>query len=46
MAPRISGRPMCPAALAFANHWFTTNRIALGDQLTAQFDGQSYAARG
>jgi uncharacterized protein with beta-barrel porin domain len=33
-------------ALAFANHWFTTNRIALGDQLTAQFQGQSYAARG
>ncbi|MGB7037227.1 MAG: autotransporter outer membrane beta-barrel domain-containing protein, partial [Xanthobacteraceae bacterium] len=33
-------------ALAFANHWFTTNRIALGDQLTASFQGQSYAARG
>ena len=33
-------------ALAFANHWFTTNRIAVGDQLTAKFDGQSYAARG
>ncbi|MFY9694122.1 MAG: autotransporter outer membrane beta-barrel domain-containing protein [Xanthobacteraceae bacterium] len=33
-------------ALAFANHWFTTNRIALGDNLTAKFDGQSYAARG
>ena len=33
-------------ALAFANHWFTTNRIAIGDQLTAKFDGQSYAARG
>ncbi|MGC2122020.1 MAG: autotransporter domain-containing protein [Xanthobacteraceae bacterium] len=33
------------AALAFANNWFTTNRIALGDQLTAKFDGQSYAAR-
>jgi uncharacterized protein with beta-barrel porin domain len=33
-------------ALAFANHWFTTNRIApLGDQLTAKFEGQSYAAR-
>ena len=23
-------------ALAFANHWFTTNRIAVGDQLTGQ----------
>ena len=33
-------------ALAFANHWFTTNRIALGDDLTANFQGQSYAARG
>ena len=33
-------------ALAFANNWFTTNRIATGDQLTASFAGQSYAARG
>jgi autotransporter-associated beta strand protein len=33
------------AALAFANDWFTTNRIAIGDQLTASFVGQSYAAR-
>ena len=33
-------------ALAFANHWFTTNRIAVGDNLTASFQGQSYAARG
>jgi autotransporter-associated beta strand protein len=32
-------------ALAFTNHWFTTNRSALGDQLTANFDGQSYGAR-
>jgi T5SS/PEP-CTERM-associated repeat protein/autotransporter-associated beta strand protein len=32
-------------ALAFANNWFTTNRTALGDQLTAEFQGQSYAAR-
>ena len=32
-------------ALAFANHWFTTNRAALGDQLTANFIGQSYSAR-
>lgn len=32
-------------ALAFANHWFTTNRTAVGDQLTANFVGQSYAAR-
>jgi uncharacterized protein with beta-barrel porin domain len=33
------------AALAFANHWFTTNRTALGDRLSATFEGQSYAAR-
>jgi uncharacterized protein with beta-barrel porin domain len=32
--------------LAFGNNWFTTNRNALGDQLTASFTGQSYAARG
>jgi uncharacterized protein with beta-barrel porin domain len=32
-------------ALAFANNWFTTNRAAMGDQLTANFSGQSYAAR-
>jgi T5SS/PEP-CTERM-associated repeat protein/autotransporter-associated beta strand protein len=30
---------------AFANNWFTTDRNALGDQLTASFQGQSYAAR-
>jgi outer membrane autotransporter protein len=33
------------AALSFANNWFTTNRAALGDQLTASFQGQSYGAR-
>ena len=33
------------AALIFANHWFTTNRNAFGDQLTARFDGQSYGGR-
>jgi outer membrane autotransporter protein len=33
-------------ALAFANNWFTTNRTAFaGDQLSARFQGQSYAAR-
>jgi uncharacterized protein with beta-barrel porin domain len=41
-----AGPAYLSGALAFANHWFTTNRIALGDQLTAQFQGQSYAARG
>ncbi len=34
------------ADAAFANHWFTTNRTAaLGDQLTASFNGQSLGAR-
>jgi uncharacterized protein with beta-barrel porin domain len=33
-------------ALTFANHWFTTDRTALADQLRATFTGQSYAARG
>jgi uncharacterized protein with beta-barrel porin domain len=32
-------------ALAFANNWFTTNRTALGDTLTASFQGQSYSGR-
>ena len=32
-------------ALAFTNHWFTTSRSALGDQLNANFIGQSYGAR-
>jgi uncharacterized protein with beta-barrel porin domain len=32
-------------ALSFSNHWFTTNRFALGDQLAANFIGQSYGAR-
>jgi len=32
-------------ALSFSNHWFTTNRAALGDQLAAKFIGQSYGAR-
>jgi uncharacterized protein with beta-barrel porin domain len=39
------GSAYVAAALAFANNWFTTNRTALGDQLTANFRGQSYAAR-
>jgi uncharacterized protein with beta-barrel porin domain len=40
-----AGPAYLSAALAFANHWFTTDRIALGDQLRASFAGQSYAAR-
>ena len=33
------------ADAAFANHWFSTNRTVLGDQLTARFNGQSYGVR-
>jgi outer membrane autotransporter protein len=40
-----AGPAYIAAALSFADNWFTTNRTALGDQLTAKFDGQSYAAR-
>jgi uncharacterized protein with beta-barrel porin domain len=29
--------------VAFANHWFSTSRTALGDQLTARFDGRATA---
>ena len=32
-------------ALSFSNHWFTTGRSALGDQINATFMGQSYGAR-
>ena len=39
------GHAYVAGALAFTNHWFTTNRTALGDQLTANFVGQSYGAR-
>lgn len=33
------------AAFAFTSNWFTTNRIALGDQLTAKFSGESFGGR-
>jgi autotransporter-associated beta strand protein len=33
------------AALAFTNNWMTTSRTALGDQLNARFDAQSYGGR-
>ncbi len=32
-------------ALAYGNNWFTTNRLALGDNLSATFNGQSYGGR-
>jgi outer membrane autotransporter protein len=41
-----SGPWYVSAALAFTNNWFTTNRIAaMGDQLQAKFQGQSYGGR-
>jgi autotransporter-associated beta strand protein len=43
---RYFGPAYISGALAFGNNWFTTNRTALGDQLTASFTGQSYAIRG
>jgi uncharacterized protein with beta-barrel porin domain len=32
-------------SLAFGDHWMTTNRSSLGDQLTGNFNAQSYGAR-
>ena len=40
-----SGPWYVAAALAFTNNWMSTNRTALGDQLTAKFDGQSFGGR-
>jgi autotransporter-associated beta strand protein len=41
-----AGPAYLSAALAFANNWFTTDRTsALGDQLQAKFQGQSYGGR-
>ena len=33
------------AAFAFANHWMSTDRLAVGDHLTANFAAQSYGGR-
>lgn len=33
------------AALGFSNNWARTDRIAAGDEITAQFSQQSYSAR-
>ena len=32
-------------ALAFTNHWMSTDRFALGDHLTADFNAQSFGGR-
>ncbi len=39
------GQSYVSGALSLSNHWFSTNRTALGDTLTANFAGQSYGAR-
>jgi len=39
------GSAYTAGALSFSNYWFSTNRSALGDQLTASFIEQSYGAR-
>src|SRR5262245_18534903 len=33
------------AAVAFTNHWMSTDRFAVGDLLTANFNAQSYGGR-
>ncbi len=40
-----SGPAYLSAALAFADHLMTTNRAAMGDTLTANFNAQSYGVR-
>jgi outer membrane autotransporter protein len=39
------GPAYAAAAVAFAEHWMSTNRIALGDQLNADFTGHSAGVR-
>ena len=40
-----SGPAYLAAAFAFANHWMSTDRFAVGDHLTASFSAQSYGGR-
>jgi hypothetical protein len=40
-----SGPAYLSAALAFTNNWMRTDRAALGDEITARFNGQSYGGR-
>ena len=39
------GATYLAGAIDFSNHWFGTNRLALGQQFTASFIGQSYGGR-
>jgi autotransporter-associated beta strand protein len=40
-----SGPAYLAAAFAFANHWMSTDRLAVFDHLSADFDAQSYGGR-
>jgi outer membrane autotransporter protein len=40
------GAAYVAGALSVAENWMTTNRIALGDQLSARFNAQAFGARG
>jgi uncharacterized protein with beta-barrel porin domain len=40
-----NGPAYLAASFAFANHWMSTNRLAFGDHLTADFNAQSYGGR-
>ena len=40
-----SGPAYLAAAFAFANYWMSTDRVAVGDHLTANFNAQSYGGR-
>jgi autotransporter-associated beta strand protein len=40
-----SGPAYLAAAFAFANHWMSTDRTAVGNHLTADFNAQSYGGR-
>ena len=40
-----AGPAYVAGAASFTNHWFSTTRAALGDQLTGRFQGESYGVR-
>ncbi|WP_018321395.1 autotransporter outer membrane beta-barrel domain-containing protein [Bradyrhizobium sp. WSM2793] len=44
-ARTVIGPAYIAESIAFANHWFTTDRTALGGNLRATFTGQSIGAR-
>jgi outer membrane autotransporter protein len=44
-AKSFIGPAYLAGALAFTNNWMTTDRSALGDEITARFSGQSYGGR-